>query len=226
MIFLFLLLNLSFAKPLIVVVLDSGLDISDNRFSQVLCKGNLHKDFTREGLVDTNSHGTHVSGLIKKYAENSSYCLIIVKYYSEKQTWKQNTQNYLNAIEYSLSLNPNILNISSNGPNFEEREYLAIKSHPHTLIIAASGNDKQNIDKEKTYPASYPMKNIISVGCLSKDGKTICEESNYGLSIKIWTYGEDILSTTPKNSYSKKTGTSMSTAIITGLIIKMLDIVR
>ena len=49
--------------PLRVAVIDTGLDLSDKRFSSRLCKEG-HEDFTHTTIEDKSGHGTHVVGLI------------------------------------------------------------------------------------------------------------------------------------------------------------------
>lgn len=190
----------------VVVILDTGLDLSDARFSGHLCRWG-HKDFTGEGLNDRNGHGTFVAGLVQEYAKDANYCMVIVKYYGGKK------DAYLEAFKYSLTLNPTILNISGGGEKFEVAELLALSHRSSPLIVAAAGNAGQDVSKRPFYPAAYNLPNIISVACYD------CIASNYGARIKRHERGNNIEGLLPNGKRGVKTGTSMATAITTGKIL-------
>ena len=197
-----------------VVVLDTGLNLADPRFSQVLCKDG-HMDFTGRGIEDTNGHGTHVAGLIKTYAKDANYCLIIVKYYTDRSA----LANYLPALEYAVSLHPDFINISGGGPGWDDREYAAVceAKANHTKFVVAAGNDN-SIDNTDYYPAGYREDNIVVVGALESDGYNRARYSNYGSVVTAWEIGQ-VTSTLPNGEGMMK-GTSQATAIHMG---KMLN---
>lgn len=224
---LFLLLNTCFASQILrVAVIDTGLDLEDPRFSYLLCdNGTTSSDFTETTLKDKNSHGTHVTGLIKQYAKNSNYCLIIIKFYSEYGT------SYLNrSIEYAIEQKASIINISAGGRNFDEIEYNLIKNSPNITYVVAAGNEGLKLDCNKTtnYPTCYKLPNVISVGCLDKY-ENKCLTSNYGKYVKSWELGQNVYSTFPLKTCDVQTrdckgmgyisGTSQATAIHTGKLI-------
>ena len=212
--------SFSKTKQINIVVLDTGLNLEDNRFKNHLCKEG-HKDFTKEGLDDIDSHGTHIVGNIIKYAKQSNYCLVIVKYYSKHLSPKENFNNYFSALRYSVNLsNINIINISGGGTGFNLYEYDLIKNHENILFVVAAGNNGKNYDEttERYYPAMCLLSNIIPVGSLDRDNKRL-KSSNYGSIIKRWELGKNVLSTCPvDNCYM--TGNSISASIATGKIIR------
>lgn len=222
----FLMLTCSvdaYAKDLIkVAIVDTGLDLSDSRFSSHLCALG-HKDLTDKGLQDKIGHGTHVAGIIQKYAKDANYCMLIYKYYLNEGDTRNNLYREIGAFYLAIQNGANIINFSSGGSNFNEEEYLIIKNNPKVLFVVAAGNDHQDLDKpgENYYPASYRLKNIISVGNLNEDG-TIANNSNYG-SFLSWELGTNIVSTIPckENVCTQSmSGTSMATAVKTGKILK------
>lgn len=215
--FLLLLLisNLSLAKePVRVGVLDTGLDLNDKRFTSHLCSTG-HRDFTGEGIEDTHFHGTHVTGLIVKYAKQSNYCLIILKFYSKNQPEHVNFQNLIKAFVYIKENKIDIVNYSGGGKGSVEEEYLAVKTNNHTLFFVAAGNDNLNIDIVGYYPASYNLSHVRVVGSIDRLNKK-SSFSNYGKVVKYWEQGESIFSTLPNNRWGFMSGTSMSTASATG----------
>lgn len=203
-----------------VVVLDTGLDINDSRLATHLCDGG-HKDFTGTTLNDVNGHGTHVTGLIEQYAENSDYCLIIVKYYKEDSK-NGNMKAYMEALQYSFGLNPDMINFSGSGPEFSEDERLEIVNHPGTILVAAAGNDGKDLDTTKFYPGCYNETNVITVGSIDWLTGHRSRFSNYGSYVHAWEVGEWVKSTLPGGKDGYMQGTSQAAAIRTGKMIKLM----
>jgi subtilisin family serine protease len=200
----------------IVAVLDSGLNLQDERFKSLLCKSG-HRDFSGYGISDYNGHGTHVTGLIKRYAGERGYCLVIVKYYQNENE----KDSYEKAFKYSIALNADIVNMSLSGEDYIKAEYNGIKNHPKTKFIVAAGNDGVNIDGLKRYPASYNLPNMFVVGNLLINGYPN-DHSNYGNTVKYWEEGTDVWSDSIDGNIIKKSGSSMATAVKTGKVVKGL----
>jgi subtilisin family serine protease len=199
-----------------IAVVDTGLDLNDPRFKQVLCKDG-HADFSGEGIKDLYGHGTHVAGLIKEYAGNSDYCMIIIKYFKNKD------ESYLlRALLHAAWLRVDLVNISGGGTTYDEIEHRFFQTTQHIKFIVAAGNSNKDIGKTLFYPASYGYKNITVVGALDADG-TKADYSNYGKYVTHWEIGTNITSTCPNNSYCIMSGTSMSCAIVSGKIIKEMQ---
>lgn len=205
-----------------VVVLDTGLNLSDARFTPYLCKEG-HKDFTGHGIFDAEGHGTHIVGNIIRHAKHADYCLIIVKFYHDFRT---EAETYYQAFQYAVSLNPSIVNFSGGGNEAKEWEKHTIEFIKDTTWVVAAGNDQSNLDLScNFYPACYLFNNVISVGNLNKN-LTVAKHSNYGKVIKHWEIGEDVYSSLPCFPFETKdkcngymSGTSMATATATGKLI-------
>lgn len=205
---LFLVTSLYAAEPIKVVVLDTGLDITDARFH--LCSTG-HRDFTNTGIQDTAGHGTHVAGLITQYAGNANYCLVIVKYVADFEL--SDDRAYSNAIEYSVSLHPKYINLSGSGPSKGLREEYAINENPDITFVVAAGNEHFSLDLKDWWPASYPYKNVVVVGSTDYSG------ANYGKRVNAKEPGLRVKSFLPNGKEGFMTGTSQSTAIHTGKLI-------
>lgn len=238
---LFLLLISSVAhsecnRPTIVAVVDSGLNLKDDRFARYLCKGKS-KDFTDEGIEDIVGHGTHVSGLITQGMPRG-FCIMVVKYYSAYASGIVNLKREVEAIKWAAKQGADIVNISGGGPQFQEDEYIAIKANPQMTFVVAAGNDNNNIDYpfNEYYPASYKLKNVIAVGArkesftsffstLETSSTEKTKSSNFGKTVKAWELGENVRSTIPCKEhicYGYMTGTSQATAIHTRKMVKQI----
>lgn len=211
------------AKPIKVVVIDTGLDFADSRLNSHLCMEG-HKDFTGEGFTDTIGHGTAMVGLIEQYAKESDYCLIIYKYYTETAPGIVNLSREIEALNDAAQKDVDIVNLSGGGPDFYEKEYLAIRDNPGTLFIVAAGNDGKNLDipGNEYYPASYYLSNELIIGSINSDNQR-SSFSNYGAKVSTSEVGEGVKVVSTRG-YAMMSGTSPSTAIFTGkLIRKVLD---
>jgi len=218
--------NTTGSKPIKVAIVDSGFDF-DSEWKDAekkglkkpkLCKDG-HKDFTKKGIKDNHGHGTHIAGLIAKYAENSSYCLVIVKQYSSKNTGEENLKTSIEAFEYLNTIDIDLINVSGGGPGFSYKEYAAIKNllDKGVIIVAAAGNESEKIEnhvlkvsksilyiqrnsgkiitKKPTnmfYPAAYDPR-IISVQSVDKFGH-LMKSSNYGPAMLAEELGLNVLS--------------------------------
>lgn len=212
-------------KQLKVAVVDTGLDLTDIRFKDVLCKEG-HKDFTHTGLDDNHGHGTHIAGLIKQFAAKANYCLVILKYFDVADQ-DNALENELTAFQEAINLKVDVVNFSGGGPAYSEKEFKLILAHPEIKFIVSAGNNGKNLDliENNYYPASHFLPNIIVVGNLWLNG-SMEPSSNYGKKL-VWEIGYNVLSSLPKECFlgyckyreGRLTGTSMSTAIHTGKYI-------
>lgn len=198
-----------------VAVMDTGLNLGDKRFEGTLCPTG-HTDFTGKGLSDEDGHGTHVAGLITKYAGKGGYCLVILKYYDDDATGHMDQERSILALQEAIRQSVNIINLSGGGPELDERELMLLKQHPEILLIGAAGNGGMRV---RAYPGCMGLANTRCVGALDKAGKR-ASFSNYGAWVDVWQPGVSIISTLPNGKEGPMSGTSMSTAIESGLEIK------
>lgn len=91
------------------------------------------------------------------------------------------------------------------------------------MFVCAAGNSNLNLDKENIYPASYNLKNILTVLAIDNTGK-IHTSSGRGMNVDIAAPGVDIISKLPENDISYINGTSIATAYVSGVTALMLSV--
>ncbi|MBA3246922.1 MAG: S8 family serine peptidase, partial [Pyrinomonadaceae bacterium] len=115
-------------------------------------------------------------------------------------------------------INIRALNNSWGGANASQSLLNAINeaNNAGLLFVAAAGNDGTDNDIAPHYPSSFDAPNLISVANTNRFDE-LSSSSNFGArTVHMGAPGSSILSTTPNNTYSFFSGTSMSTPHVTG----------
>jgi major intracellular serine protease len=217
-----------------IAIVDTGMNLED-RWPEnsvglpqpKICPG-LSKDFTGTTLKDEHGHGTHIAGLISKYAQDANYCLVIYKYYRADSDGITNLNNTISAFKEAITQKVDVINYSGGGILRSVEECLVIKEALDNGIIvnSAAGNEGSNIDFFHFYPASCD-KRVNVIGAVDKYGEKL-PMSNYSSSswnnaTKIYQeLGRDVLSLLPNGQYGYMSGTSQATAIFTGKLVKKM----
>lgn len=247
LLFLFVFLNLEvdtsqsspeIKGPIIVAMIDTGFDFKsswEEHLSKVdtdgyrirqpkACKQG-HKDFTGDGLEDKNGHGTHVAGIIAKFAEDADYCLVILKYVAGKQ--ENNMKTSIAAIQRAIDLKVHIINYSGGGVVKNEIECVLIKQaiDMGIAVVAAAGNEGKDVNVRPFYPAMCDNR-VIAVRNTDDIGN-IAGQSNFTNKKKnsrelVEEKGVNVLSTLPNNEIGVMTGTSQSVPTYVGKLINKI----
>jgi subtilisin family serine protease len=218
-------------KEIVVAVVDTGIDrshpfLEKNIFVEdgKLNESNFGVDFSKDrkikgAPIDQHGHGTHVSGIIRSIFPDVK--ILALKYYNPTASGMDNLNSTVEALRYAVDHNVDIINYSGGGPEPASEELSVLKEAERKgiLVVAAAGNEESNIDeKAKAYfPASYGLKNIITVTAHDEDLK-ILPSSNYGKqSVDIFAPGYRIKSSLQNGRAGYLTGTSQATAFVTGV---------
>lgn len=174
--------------------------------------------------MDGHGHGTHCAGVIGASHNNIGIAGIMdnvqmlpIKFLADNGSGT--LEGAVKAIDYAIQRGVDIMSNSWGGGGYSQALFDVIKvaQDKGILFVAASGNSRNDNDKWPSYPASYELDNIISVGAIDGKGKK-AGFSNYGeKTVHIFAPGVDILSTVPKNKYEKMSGTSMACPHISGI---------
>jgi subtilisin family serine protease len=133
------------------------------------------------------------------------------------------------SIRYAVDNGANIINMSFGKyySPMESEVYAAIKyaESKGVLMIAASGNEGQDVDATTHYPTPYSetgdlVSTWLTVGANSKDfeDKMTANFSNYGAEkVHIFAPGVKVISISPDDSYDMMNGTSFSCPVVTGV---------
>lgn len=206
--------NISQGESIVVAVIDSGIDTSHPNLAEKTIAGwDFVKDKSLSGASEADSsyaHGTHVAGIIHHVAPAAKIMPLRVF-----ENGKAYTSDILKAIAYAKENGASIVNCSwgAAGENPALKE--AIEESGLTFVCAA-GNNRRNLDETPVYPAAFGLDNVISVAALNSD-LGMSYFSNYGAEkVDIAAWGRSVRSTLPDGGYGEMTGTSMSTAYVSG----------
>ncbi len=174
---------------------------------------------------DDHGHGTHVSGTIGAMGNNGlgvvgvnwQVSILPVKFLTSSGSGT--LTDAIEAINYARIMGAKIMSNSWGGGGFSQAMQDAILSAKNAgvLFIAAAGNDGSDNDALPSYPASYPLDNVISVAATDNQDK-LASFSNYGArTVHLAAPGVRIYSTVKDGGYTQMSGTSMATPHVSGI---------
>jgi subtilisin family serine protease len=205
------------AEPIKIAVIDTGFDMK-HKDKVKLCDSSLHRDFTNTGLHDNHGHGTNIAGLIAKHIK-VDYCLVIIKYWTKESSSMNTLHRTILAIDWAVLKGVDMINYSGGGiaPNEHERMSVIGALNEGIVFVSAAGNESTNLNKGTYYPAMYDHR-IVVVGNVNSEGER-APSSNYGrpLDLSVVGINKSALGVT-------LTGTSQSTAIVTGRLANQVYI--
>ncbi|HUR55550.1 MAG TPA: S8 family serine peptidase, partial [Gemmataceae bacterium] len=181
--------------------------------------------------MDDNNHGTHVSGTIGAIGNNARGVAGVnwnVKIMALKFLNAQGSGSISDAVEalnYAVAHGVKVSNNSWGGGGYSSAMFAAIQNAQNAghIFVAAAGNSSVNIDTTPSYPASYNLANVVAVASTTSSDQ-LSSFSNYGTNTTdIAAPGSGIVSTTPNNTYSNFSGTSMASPHVAGAIALYWD---
>ncbi|MEG0919750.1 MAG: S8 family peptidase [Anaerovoracaceae bacterium] len=217
-----------------VAVLDTGVNINHPDLQKSLNKS-LSVDVTGNRPTkltsDLTDHGTHVAGIIGATANNKKGLvgiasgednniseIIMVKVFNKKENGDvvTKTSSIVKGIDYAIANGAEVINLSLGFKKDNPALKAAVDKayNAGITVVAAAGN---NNSRAAYYPADYSS--TISVASVDKSNKK-SSFSNFG-DEDIAAPGNYIYSTAG-NGYGYKSGTSMSTAMVTATVANML----
>lgn len=216
-------------KRLKVAIIDSGISKSDF-FPQHRLIDNIN--LTTESMYDTVGHGSHVAGLlIGEHVNNINIGILpeakylIIKIIGEQQRTSVNLLvKALNIIiEYNSknSHSPiDLVNISLGNKIYSEALHNSILELHQlgAMIVSSSGNygDGNDDTNEINYPGVFCES--VQIGSIDIE-KKVSHFSNSNINLDFVSLGNNVISNSnTKSEFKVLNGTSMSTAIASGIL--------
>lgn len=223
-------------NPVLVAVIDTGINASHELFDGVLCDEGLwynaikHKN-GRDYINDTCNngnlvgHGTHVAGIvaqeIKKYGLEDYIKILPVK---ASQNGSFAESDVVKAISYAENLATQnktiVINMSLTsyywGKNSDVDVAVQSAVRGGVIVCAAAGNEGYNSSSAgKSLGSPACLENVIGV-MNYMEGLIPAPKSNYGAAYDIAAPGQNIKSASKdgNNNYNTKDGTSMATPFV------------
>ncbi len=190
-----------------------------------------------KNIVDTESHGTHVAGIIAATRNNGigvdgvaqNVELMSIRAVPNGDEYDKDIAL---GIRYAVDNGASIINCSF-GKSFSPKAewvYDAIKyaASKDVLIVHAAGNDGEDLEnpENRNYPNDDMdenqefVDNMITVGALSSSygSEMVASFSNYGSQrVDVFAPGAEIYSTMPNGDYEFQGGTSMAAPAVAGV---------
>jgi subtilisin family serine protease len=176
--------------------------------------------------MDDNRHGTHCAGTVAAVGNNGKGVvgvawqarIMALKFLSGSGSG--NDTGAIECIDYAIANGAQILSCSFGGTGYGQalRDVLIRARQAGILVIAAAGNDSENLDTDFLYPAAYQEDNVIAVAATDRNDQ-LADFSNYGQGkVEIAAPGVAILSTgrVSDQDYFLASGTSMATPHVAG----------
>ncbi|AKG24403.1 peptidase S8 [Calothrix sp. 336/3] len=180
-------------------------------------------------ISDVQGHGTHVAGTIAAVKNNIGVTGIAynAKIMPVKVLGDDGYGTYsgiAKGIRYAVNNGANVINLSLGGDsgNLELQQAIEYANSKGVFVVMASGNEGYS---QPGYPAYYAKKWGIAVGSVNYNNDLSYFSNRAGVDplAYVTAPGENIYSTTPGNSYGYKSGTSMATPHVAGVVALMLS---
>jgi subtilisin family serine protease len=180
---------------------DGNADVSD--------VGNGIDDDDDGNIDEMTGHGTAVSGVVAMVAPDAF--LLPVKILDSDGLG--DVFRTAQGIYYAVAQGAHVINLSigTQSNNQVLRTAIETASQAGIIVVASAGN------KNRQHPAQMPAgdENTIGVAATDEvDAKGFF--SNYGSHIGMSAPGDNIVTTTPENTYALCSGTSLSAAFVSG----------
>ena len=136
-----------------------------------------------------------------------------------------------NAVRYAVDNGAKIINMSF-GKSYSPRKFVVDHAFRYAarkgvLIVHSAGNSRNDNDVKPSFPNRFakhqwskPISTWMDIGASAKyaDDALVASFSNYGQeTVDVFAPGYRVLSSTPDNTYSTYSGTSMAAPVVSGV---------
>jgi RHS repeat-associated protein len=219
----------------VVAVIDSGIDfthpdLANNQWTnpQSVEDGDLHGwDFITDSgdIKDEQGHGTAVAGIIAAEGNNSlgiagvMWRASLMSLRVLDNTGTGDVGDAVEAIDYAVAHGAHIINLSwgTNGESVALKDAIERAIRRNVVVVCSAGNGSGDLDTTPYYPASFNLRNLISVAA-SDNSDQLATWSNWGTrTVTLAAPGTNILTTQRGGGYWNVSGTSAAAPVVTGI---------
>lgn len=227
-------------SSVIVAVIDDAIDINhpDLRANMIagydFVDGDTNPSPGSDGSCVNETHGTAMASIIGAVGNNNTGMSGInwnVKIMPLRIGCRYNSRYEQQAIKFALENGADIINMSYGSPaqSGYGDELMAQMRAADVLFVAAAGNYHGNNDYAPMYPADIDLANMLSVAAVDGDNRLLHWTQYGAFNVDVGAPGVDIRSidlANGRDSYKNLSGTSVSTAITSGVaaLVKAKDL--
>jgi hypothetical protein len=213
-----------------VAIIDTGVTVIPETSGQIISGYNFVNN--SNNATDDNGHGTFISSIISSKSNNSlgiagindKVDILPIKVLEADGSGY--LSNLIQGIQYAIDQNASIINLSLASSIYDTSlNNIIEKAYQRGIIVvAAAGNSGSNI----TSPSISPLNNdgnknwVIGVGAIDNRGNRP-SYSNYGLGVDVVAPGDNILGYNQNNILEYRSGTSIATAVVSGVLASWRD---
>jgi type VII secretion-associated serine protease mycosin len=202
-----------------VAVVDTGVEAHPDLRNNLLDGTDVIAGTTGNGHADGDGHGTAMAGIIAAHGKNSRDGLLgiapdakILPVKDQKPGDNGGSSAVGAGIEWAAKHGAKVINVSSStGPSLALNSAITTAAAQDVVVVAGSGNKPRFLQFGN--PAAMP--GVLAVGATDRSGK-LASFTVTGPQMQICAPGVDIETARLKGSYSVASGTSESTAVVSG----------
>ncbi len=202
-----------------VIILDQSTVIILDQSTVIILDSNSADALAGKQLPADFGHGTMVASLIGAAAPNAQ----IMPIRAFQADGSANLSDIVAAIYYAVDHGAKVINMSfdidgTSGALDSLSDAIAYATSKNVICVASTGNDGSNA---AVYPAAYSSNNQSVIGVGSVDSTTGLFRSGFSgfgsPSVDLYAPGESLIAAYPGNHYAVVSGTSFSTALVSGV---------
>jgi len=215
--------QLSQGQGITVAVIDTGISADHPDLSGNVLQGfDVVAGGSGNGWGDIDGHGTGMAGLIAAHGHGSGNgdgalgmapkAKILPIRINTSNAGSGDSTAMANAVDAAVQRGAKIISISQR--TTADKAYDAVQRALKANVMVVAGVGNRPVDEFIGDPAAWP--GVVAVGAVGKDGN-VADVSVRGKALMLTAPGVEIASTSKGSGYRAGTGTSDSTAIVSGI---------
>lgn len=201
-----------------IAVIDSGVYRHSAIVDRLVSGGHDYVDNDDDPWNDGKGHGTHVAGIMADCTRNATVKLYPIRVLDNSGAGS--VANAVNAIAEAVDRGVDVINFSISASVISSALDDAVTgaAEQGVTVVAAAGNEGKDVSGMSPGHIASPGVIIVGNARGSAPRSAIrASSSNYGASVDVYAYGENILSCSNTNGYVYKSGTSMAAPHVAAL---------